>query len=518
VVSASGTYGVTITDGNGCTSYCEIEITVNPLPTCHISASPGSEVCAGNNVTLTEDGGDAVSWLWTTNETSSSIVVSASGTYGVTITDGNGCTSYCEIEITVNPLPTCHISASPGSEVCAGNNVTLTEDGGDAVSWLWTTAETTSSIVVSASGTYGVTITDGNGCTSYCEIEITVNPLPTCHISASPGSEVCAGNNVILTENGGDAVSWLWTTAETTSSIVVSASGTYGVTITDGNGCTSYCEIEITVYAQPVATASSNSPVSQGATIELYGGPDGMASYNWTGPNSFTSSLQNATIPNATTAMAGTYTLTVINGNGCSDVATTNVVVQVPPSTPTVTTQAATGVTTSSATPYMNYTMGNSTSVDVRFAYKKSTSSAWSYTDWVTKSADGTYTVSLTGLSSNTKYDLKAELKYASTVIESAILQFTTAISALPPSQGCFIATAAYGTPTAKQIDVLREFRDVVLLKSTVGSQFVALYYRLSPPIANFIAGNEILRTLVRELLVDPIVRTIEATGDIWRN
>jgi hypothetical protein len=83
---------------------------------------------------------------------------------------------------------------------------------------------------------------------------------------------------------------------------------------------------------------------------------------------------------------------------------------------------------------------------------------------------------------------------------------------------GCFIATAAYGTSTAKQIDVLREFRDDVLLKSTVGSQFVSLYYRFSPPIANVIASNELLRTLVRELLVDPIVHAVEATGDIWRN
>ncbi|MDH4367150.1 MAG: hypothetical protein OEV57_03305 [Dehalococcoidia bacterium] len=83
---------------------------------------------------------------------------------------------------------------------------------------------------------------------------------------------------------------------------------------------------------------------------------------------------------------------------------------------------------------------------------------------------------------------------------------------------GCFIATAAYGTPTAKQINVLREFRDDVLLKSNVGSQFVALYYRFSPPIADVIAGNEILRTLVRELLVNPIVWVVEATGDMWRN
>jgi len=87
-----------------------------------------------------------------------------------------------------------------------------------------------------------------------------------------------------------------------------------------------------------------------------------------------------------------------------------------------------------------------------------------------------------------------------------------------PPTGGCFIATAAYGTPTAEQINVLREFRDIVLLESIAGSQFVALYYQLSPPVADFIAGNELLRTLVRELLVDPIVWVVEATGDIWRN
>jgi len=81
---------------------------------------------------------------------------------------------------------------------------------------------------------------------------------------------------------------------------------------------------------------------------------------------------------------------------------------------------------------------------------------------------------------------------------------------------GCFIATAAYGTPTAKELDVLRAFRDDVLLKSTVGSRLVDLYYRVSPPMANFMSEHNVVRTLVRELLVDPIVRVLEATRAIW--
>lgn len=83
---------------------------------------------------------------------------------------------------------------------------------------------------------------------------------------------------------------------------------------------------------------------------------------------------------------------------------------------------------------------------------------------------------------------------------------------------GCFIATAAYGTDTAGQLDMLRAFRDQVLLESTLGSQLVALYYDVSPPIADFIAENDLLRAAVRELLIDPIVSLSSLTQGIWGN
>jgi hypothetical protein len=92
----------------------------------------------------------------------------------------------------------------------------------------------------------------------------------------------------------------------------------------------------------------------------------------------------------------------------------------------------------------------------------------------------------------------------------------TATFQVIQTTGGCFIATAAYANPTAEQLDVLRGFRDGVLLESAVGSQVVDLYYRLSPPIADFISGNSFLRTVVRELLVDPVVRVIGAAGDVW--
>jgi len=94
----------------------------------------------------------------------------------------------------------------------------------------------------------------------------------------------------------------------------------------------------------------------------------------------------------------------------------------------------------------------------------------------------------------------------------------TATFQVIQTTSGCFIATAAYGSPSAERLDVLREFRDCVLLESTAGSQFVGLYYRLSPPVADFISGNGFLRTLVRELLVDPVAWVVGAAADVWRN
>jgi len=72
--------------------------------------------------------------------------------------------------------------------------------------------------------------------------------------------------------------------------------------------------------------------------------------------------------------------------------------------------------------------------------------------------------------------------------------------------QACFIATAAYGTPYAKEIDVLRDFRDDTLMTNAAGRAFIRLYYVLSPPIAKVIGRSELLRKFVRNAL-NPLVR-----------
>lgn len=77
----------------------------------------------------------------------------------------------------------------------------------------------------------------------------------------------------------------------------------------------------------------------------------------------------------------------------------------------------------------------------------------------------------------------------------------------------CFIATAAYGTPLAMEINVLRKFRDEKLNTNLVGKHLVTLYYTLSPPLAKIISRNERMKALVRFNL-NPIIRTLRSKDE----
>ena len=139
----------------------------------------------------------------------------------------------------------------------------------------------------------------------------------------------------------------------------------------------------------------------------------------------------------------------------------------------------------------------------------------WNDTAWAQCSDSGVNTASTNGYSGYMWAKIRTD-----TTPSLAQLQGTEFGGYAHPSQtpggGCFIATAAYGTDTASELDILREYRDEVLLPNSLGTKFVSFYYKTSPPIANFISQHEVLRTVVKVGFVDSIVKILNWTHDLW--
>jgi len=175
---------------------------------------------------------------------------------------------------------------------------------------------------------------------------------------------ICPGQSATLTATGGNTYSWspatgLSATTGATVTATPSATTTYTVTGTGtcGSG-TATSTVTVLPAGDPAcstptcsATASNTGPYCQGSTIQL--NATGGGTYSWSGPNSFTASVQNPSIPSATTTAAGVYTVT-INVNGCTATATTTVVVN---ATPTVSAGSPVSICAGGSTP-LNATGG----------------------------------------------------------------------------------------------------------------------------------------------------------------
>jgi PKD repeat protein len=181
---------------------------------------------------------------------------------------------------------------------------------------------------ISGFGTVTVTATDENGCISTANITVHLSPVASI---SPPSISICDGSPTTLTALPAAGVTYLWSdNLTTTQTFIASTSGTYTVTVTDGNGCTATASSVVSIYNPPVVSASNNSPICEGENLLLYSNPPGLT-YAWTGPNSFTSTLQNPIISNSTTVASGNYTVIVTDGNGCTASATTTSVINPTP-------------------------------------------------------------------------------------------------------------------------------------------------------------------------------------------
>lgn len=180
-------------------------------------------------------------------------------------------------------------------------------------------------------GTYTVTVTDQYGCTNTSSTNVVIQDC-ILTISVLSNSPLCEGETLNLTTPSVTGATYSWTGPNgftstlqnpSISNVTIGMTGNYIVIVTiPQTGCTGTATTTVIINPTPLNTVlTSNSPLSVGDTILLMSTPAGVGeTYSWIGPNGFTSTIQNPTIPSATLLNAGLYTLTITNNRGCTSV------------------------------------------------------------------------------------------------------------------------------------------------------------------------------------------------------
>ncbi|MBI4945378.1 MAG: gliding motility-associated C-terminal domain-containing protein [Bacteroidetes bacterium] len=352
--AASGTYSVVaFVPGCGSTSVGTVSITINQTPSAP-SAGNNSPICSGQDLSLTASAtGTTYSWNGPNGFSSSSqnpvingVSTTDAGTYTVNAVT-NGCTSAdATTSITINQTPAAPVAGS-NFPVCSGQDLSLTASStGTTYSWSGPNGFISASqnpvisgVTTTEAGTYTVNTTT-NGCTSAdAVVSVTVNQTPAAP-TAGNSSPICSGQTLSLTASNIFAATYNWNGPNSFSSssqnpiivkAAIAAAGTYSVSVTV-SGCTGPEGItSVTVNPTPTPIVGSNSPVCEGSTLSLTSSTVAGATYDWSGPNGFTSTSQNPTIGVTTSADAGTYTLGVTSALGCVSAPTTTSVIITPP-------------------------------------------------------------------------------------------------------------------------------------------------------------------------------------------
>jgi PKD repeat protein len=329
---APGTYTVQATDANNCTQQNTFVIgepaplaasISSSIPVSCFGGSNGSATAAGSGGTLPY----SYNWL-PYGGTAATATGLAAGSYTVTITDAQGCTSTAIASIT-EPVSALSASATGSSTSCAaGSDATATvfpSGGTPGYTYLWTpTGQTASTATGLSAGIYNVLVTDANGCQTNASATITQPPGITATLTTvNPSCGFSNGSITTAVSGGTGAYSYLWSPGGATSANVTGlAPGTYTVTITDAEGCSSPFTAVLTNIPGPSVAISSSVPVS------CNGGNDGFATVSisaGTTPYTMIWLPYGGTAATATGLVAGSYTVTVTDGLGCESSAVANI-------------------------------------------------------------------------------------------------------------------------------------------------------------------------------------------------
>ena len=343
----AGTYSVIITDANGCTGTVSGISITEPTAISLTASSQTNIACNGNSdgaaaVNTPTGGTGAFTYDWTPGTPSGDGTISvnglSAGTYTCTATDNNGCIASQSFTVTQPPAISLIASSQTNVSCNGGSNgvasINTPTGGAGGFTYDWTPGTPTGDGTVSITGltaqNYTCTVTDANGCIATQAFTVTQPPAISVTASSQTNVSCNGGSNgavSIDTPTGGTgAFTYDWTpgtpTGDGTTSITGLTAQTYTCTVTDANGCIASQSFTVTEPSILVATIASqddvtcNGEATGEATVLVIGGT-GTYEYSW--------SPSGGAGATASGLVAGTYTNTITDDNGCTTTATVTI-------------------------------------------------------------------------------------------------------------------------------------------------------------------------------------------------
>lgn len=317
----AGTYTVTVSDRNGCSSTLSATINNLPGPVLDSALSVPARCfgAANGSASVSVSGGLApYQYQWSTGSSTASASQLSAGAYQVSVTDANGCTLITSV-LVGEPLPVSGITAGTNPKcagAASGTAGAIGSGGTPGYRFLWSSGDTTANALNLPAGSYTVTISDVNGCTGSASV-VLIDPGPvTSSMSSVPTR--CPGSNdgqaSVFIVGGVSPYTYFWSNGSTGSGLNGVGAGKYKVTVTDANGC----RVSDSVLVSSPDSIRANASLQQ---ISCNGRRDGritLAPAGGTGPYTFvwSNGASTATISNL---QAGLYTVILRDANNCAE-------------------------------------------------------------------------------------------------------------------------------------------------------------------------------------------------------